>query len=210
MEARSSKSEVKEDTARPSTRYRLFVGIEAPDVVKERLEAAQRKLAEAVPPEAVRWVRREQFHLTLRFLGSVDVEQLEELQAMIEEGCRSFAVLTLRAEGVGFFPRPASPKVIWAGVQGDLAGLGELQRAIEKAVAPFTAEPGEDRFHAHLTLGRAKHMDRRDADELLAKAQGLSQEVFGEWKASEVQLMRSELSPKGARYTVIARTGLRA
>ncbi len=179
-------------------------------MVKERLEAAQGKLAEVVGPEAVRWVRREQFHLTLRFLGSVGVDRLEELKAAIEASCRSFAVLALRAEGVGFFPRPASPKVIWAGIQGQVAELGLLQRAIEKAVAPFTAEPGEDRFHAHITLGRAKQMDRRDADGLLAKAQGLSHEVFGEWKASEVQLIRSELSPKGARYTVIARTSLRA
>jgi 2'-5' RNA ligase len=197
-----------ENVSRPPSHFRLFIGIEAPADVKSRLADAQQKLAGLVAPNAVRWVRPEQLHITLRFMGNVDVLKVEELKYLFQQACTSFAALALRAEGIGFFPRPRSPRVIWAGVQGDVSPLTELQQAIEAAVAPFSAEPADDRFHAHLTLGRIKNIGRQDADALLAAAQKMSKQVFGQWVAGDVQLIRSELSPKGARYTAIQHVAL--
>jgi len=177
--------------------------MEAPEDVKKRLTEAQHRLATAVTQSSIRWVGPEQFHLTLRFLGNVAAERLENLASVFHQACAQSRPMRLRAEGIGFFPRPHAPRVVWAGIRGDVPALGEFQRRIEAAVQPFSAEPGQERFHAHITLGRIKSITRAELDTLSATAGGMSTALFGEWTAAEVQLIRSQLSPNGARYSVV-------
>jgi 2'-5' RNA ligase len=87
----------------------------------------------------------------------------------------------------------------------DRAGrLVDLQGQIEAAVRPFTAEPGEKNFTGHATLGRLKNPRPADIRSLAARALSLEKRPFGEWTAHENEILRSELSPAGARYTSLA------
>src|SRR5690349_6385961 len=97
-------------------RFRLFIAVSSREAIKTQIEQAQEELRHALPAGSVRWTQREQFHLTLRFLGSVQAAQLEALIASVRATCQGFGPLQLRAEHVGGFPSLRSPRVIWAGV----------------------------------------------------------------------------------------------
>jgi 2'-5' RNA ligase len=183
---------------------RLFVAISIPEPVRDEIIRVQQELQPLVPRDVVRWARSDQFHLTLRFLGDVPADGVEDLKKSVGAVCRNARPLSLRAEGVGFFPNPRSPRVIWVGINDRKGRLVDLQRQIEAAVRFFTAEPGEKNFTGHATLGRLKNPKPADIWDLAARAQSLEKRRFGEWKADEIEIIRSELSPAGARYTSLA------
>ena len=189
-----------------SERFRLFIALAIPEEVKAKMEAAQAKLRRVLPERAVRWTRREQFHLTLRFLGDVEAARVEALGEAIRTACRGFGVLHLRAEQVGFFPDLHYPRVVWVGVQDQEEQLPRLQEAVEHATREYTTEEKEGRFTGHITLARIKGIKRLEA-ETLGKA-AMAERLFGQWTAYQVELMRSELLPQGARHSLLASIAL--
>lgn len=184
-------------------RLRLFIALGIPAEVKERIFEALSELKSAVG-EGVRWTTPEQFHLTLRFLGSVESAQVEALASALGSVCAGFKPLSLRAERIGFFPRPRSPRVVWVGVTDADNELPGLQQAVQAASDAFTKEKPETRFTGHVTLGRVKELTRFHAELLAREAERMHQAVFGTWQAREVELVRSQLSPHGSRYSVLA------
>jgi RNA 2',3'-cyclic 3'-phosphodiesterase len=190
--------------------FRLFMAIAMPEPVRDAILRVQRELQSLVPRDVVRWTKPEQFHLTLRFLGDVAADRVEDLKQSAGAVGRGARALAVRAEGVGFFPNSRAPRVIWAGVHDGEGRLLELQRQIETAVAPLSPERGEKNFAGHVTLGRLKYPKPADIRDLVARAQTLEKRRFGEWTAQEVEIIRSESSPSGARYTTLARFPLGA
>jgi 2'-5' RNA ligase len=185
-------------------KLRLFVAIPIPEPVRDEIIRVQRELQPLVPRNVARWTRPDQFHLTFRFLGDVPVAGLEQLKASVNAICRSAQPLRLHAEGVGFFPNPHSPRVVWVGISDQAGLLVDLQKRIETAVRPFTADPGAENFAGHVTLGRLKNLKPPDARKLAAHAQAVKDRTFGEWTADEIAIIQSELSPAGARHTLFA------
>lgn len=183
--------------------HRLFIAIAVPEPVKDAVQAAQEALRPAVPGGAIRWTKRDQFHLTLRFLGDVEILRVEALAETVRRLCTSFRPVTLCAERIGFFPEARFPRVVWAGVKDVGRELSALQGAIQSAAAGFTSEKPEGTFTGHLTLGRVRSLSRQQAETLAAAAHGMEDRCFGEWVAGEVHLIRSELTPDGARHTAV-------
>ena len=108
--------------------FRLFIAVTIPEEIKAKIEEAQAELRRALPAHGVRWTRREQFHLTLRFLGDVDAARVEPLGEAIRAVCRGFGPLHLRAERVGFFPDLRYPRVVWVGVQDQARAVAPAAR----------------------------------------------------------------------------------
>lgn len=201
-----------ENGEKPET-FRLFVAISPPEDVKDRIEKAQQQLRRAMPGNIVRWTKREQFHLTLKFLGNVAATRVKELTEALHSAGRGAGALRLRAERIGFFPGARVPRVLWVGVHDEQNLLPRLQQRIEMSVEKFMAEdiaspPGRRRsqeaFVGHITLGRIQRI-RRSESEVLSKAAADPADLFfGEWTANHVELIRSELSSSGSRYTTLA------
>jgi RNA 2',3'-cyclic 3'-phosphodiesterase len=195
--------------------WRLFVAISLPEAVKNEIEKTQRELRAALPRGVVRWTKREQFHLTLKFLGDVAELRAAELIEALRTACRHFSALRLRAAGIGFFPDARRPRVIWAGAQDDAGALLRVQQSVEASVKDFATEDSAERrdlppgrrsqeFTGHVTLGRIQRIQRADAEILVKAAARAAGQFFGEWTADTVELIRSELSSAGSRYTTIA------
>jgi 2'-5' RNA ligase len=184
--------------------WRLFIAFTLPEAVKTEVERAQTELRRAMPGPGVRWTRRDQFHLTLKFLGAVAAARLDALKDALGRGCGRFPPLRLRAGSLGFFPDHRLPRVIWVGVRDPHDELPALQSAVEAAVADFHQERSEGRFSGHVTLGRVKGISATQAEQLAKTALGLSDRSLGEWTAERVELIRSELEQGGARYTTLA------
>jgi RNA 2',3'-cyclic 3'-phosphodiesterase len=191
-----------------SERYRLFVAVAVPDDVKAKMAAAQADLRRVLPDRNVRWTRREQFHLTLRFLGDAEAARVEALAEAIRTACAGFGALHLRAERIGCFPDRGYPRVVWVGVRDEAEQLPRLQQVVQAATEGFTAEPKEERFTGHLTLARIKGIKRPEADALGKAAAGMADMLFGQWTAHQIELMRSELLPQGARHSSLASIAL--
>jgi 2'-5' RNA ligase len=183
---------------------RLFVAIPVPEPVRDEIAVAQRELQPLAPHGVVRWTKPEQMHLTLKFLGGVPADRVEELKESVQNICAGNSALRLRAKGIGFFPNARSPRVIWAGVGDEEERLADLQREIEGAVHPFAAEPGAENFVGHLTLGRFKDARRREIEQLVNHAQTMGDRRFDGWTAQEIEIVRSELFPAGASHTLLA------
>jgi 2'-5' RNA ligase len=186
-----------------SERLRLFVAIAIPERVRNEMAAIQRELKPLALGD-VRWTNAEQLHLTLKFLGNVPASSVEAVKQSLAEACAGVRAFHLRAEGIGFFPNERQPRVVWVGFEGDGNVLADLQTRVERRLAPFVEKPGAEKFLAHATLGRFQKYRRHKTEKLLPRARALANHVFGEWRVENAGLFRSELSPDGARHSVVA------
>jgi 2'-5' RNA ligase len=189
---------------------RLFIAIVVPEEIKVELEKAQATLRKAVAQARVTWTRREQWHLTLRFLGNVSADRVPLLTEAAHRACHSYSPIQLRAERLGFFPNVRFPRVAWASVDDERNQLVYLQQAITEATQDFTSEEPEKEFTGHVTLARIKRIKRSEIKELAKVAEAMQRQFFGAWTASEVDIIKSELSSEGARYSTMDRVGLGA
>lgn len=187
-----------------SETYRAFVAISLPEHAKDGLERAQEQFRSALHGKCVRWAKREQFHLTLKFLGNVELRRLEALTVSLRAACAGFDALQLRAGRIGFFPDARRPRVVWTQVLDGRDQLPSLQRAVKTAVAGFTGEAPEPAFIGHVTLGRCRTITRSQAEMLSMLAKKMEDSVFGEWTADRLAIIRSQLSPDGSHYTTLA------
>ena len=185
-------------------RFRLFVAIALPDVIREKMLRVQHELQALTPRGVVRWTKPEQFHLTLRFLGDVSSKQVAALQESVRTVCAGVPALHLCAHGVGFFPNTRSPRVIWVGITDGENRLADFQRKIEDVVQPYSAERGGERFAGHVTLGRLNSSKYHGINVLTESAGAMKDSKFGQWTVREIEIIRSELLATGSRYTVLA------
>ena len=192
------------EDGRSARAWRLFVAISPPDAVKEEIEKVQREMRQELPGNFMRWTKREQFHLTLKFLGNVAGARVGELSDALCGVCGAFKAMRLRAERIGFFPDMRYPRVAWAWVHDEKDELPKLQQAIETSTRSFTSEGSEKEFTGHVTIARIQGIKRPQAEILSKLALGMTERFFGEWTADKIELIRSELSSSGARYTTVA------
>jgi 2'-5' RNA ligase len=184
-------------------RWRLFAAITIPEPVRNEMIAVQRELKPLALGD-VRWTNAEQLHLTLKFLGSVPAASIAAVKNSLSEACAGTRPFSLRAKGIGFFPNERQPRVIWVGFENDENVLTDLQLRVARALTPFAEKPGSEKFLPHATLGRFQKYRRHKTEKLLPRAAALGGHVFGEWPVADVGLFRSELSPDGARHTLVA------
>ncbi|SRR5512133_1073532 len=189
----------------PPRNRRLFVALEPPDAVRRRLAALGVELRRAAGRAAddVRWVPPENVHLTLQFLGAVPGERVAGVEAALRAAAAQARPLSLEVRGAGGFPNARRPRVVWAGLAGDTAALGQLAQDLGRRLAPLGFPPEERPFSAHLTLGRSR--DGRGAPGLAGALASAADAPPAPWRAVEVVLFESHLSPRGPRYEAIAR-----
>jgi 2'-5' RNA ligase len=189
--------------------WRLFIAVELPPEALDVLEGLQSELKQAAPQRAVRWVRPEGIHVTLKFLGDARQEAIGEVQAALDAAVQGHGPFNLRAEGVGAFPNTSRPRVVWAGIEGDVRQLKALRRSVEEHVSPL-GYPTEGRSYTpHLTLGRVQNgIPRRQLEAVGALVENNTVGELARWRVDAVSLMRSELKPDGAVYTEVYRVPL--
>jgi len=191
-------------TAEIASPLRVFAALELPLEVRNRLEALISALEAALPRSAVRWVNARGMHLTVKFYGDVAPERLPDVQRALQQVAAGASSLNLELRGLGVFPNPVHPRVIWAGAAGDLESLRALQQQVEAASIPLGFKPEARGFTPHLTLGRVKghlsSVDRQALAEALTR-QRAPAEQLGAFTAETLNLMRSDLRPTGAVYT---------
>jgi len=182
---------------------RLFIAVELPaEPVLAALSRLQERLRGLESANAIRWTASSGIHLTLKFLGETPADRVDRIAQAMHEAAQAHHAFDLSIRGVGGFPDLRRPRVVWAGLHGDLESLHALRDSVERTVSPL-GYPTESRpFSPHLTLGRA----RQDAStSALGKIGGALAKLdvgeIGAWRVTGVSLMESDLRPSGAVYT---------
>jgi 2'-5' RNA ligase len=176
---------------------RLFVALEIPSAVRENLGALLESLR-AVSPQT-RWVRPENLHVTLKFMGEVPETKLAATRSALA-GVRSDQAVTLDFRGLGLFPNEKRPRVFWAGIEAspNLKTLAaDIESAMEKLGIPREQRP----FSPHLSLARFEPPGL--PEKLRSAIQENPAREFGSLRTNQYHLIESKLKPSGAEYTTL-------
>jgi 2'-5' RNA ligase len=174
---------------------RVFIAIALPVEVTAALAQLSHTLAQQIPERAVRWVKPDRMHLTLRFLGDTAVSNLATITTELDRITNTCSPFHLHLHEVGCFPNHKRPRVIWAGLAGDERPLQALKRNIDTFLLPMGWEREKRPFQAHLTLGRVK-----DARSLQQVKWDVPVPKVA-WEVTAVHLIESQLRPQGPIYT---------
>jgi 2'-5' RNA ligase len=182
-----------------SETFRAFIAFDLPERILSFLAKVQQGLK--AYGFKVKWVRPENIHLTLKFLGNTDTADTDKILGAISNAVKNTEPLSLAVEGIGVFPDVRRPRIIWAGLKGQMEVLLELQRALDGYLMSL-GFPKETRpFRGHLTLGRIKGRIRSaQMDKAVQKFEGFESDPF---KVNEIFLFKSDLKPTGAVYSKV-------
>jgi len=176
---------------------RTFIAIELP----EKIVAAISNIQESIRSYGfkVRWVRPQNIHLTLKFLGNVREAETEAIGRALLASANGFAPISMTAKGFGVFPGIKRPRVLWVGVGGQINELIQFQQSLDEELAGIGFPREKRAFKGHLTMGRVKaKIDPKRLLEALKEFAGFESEPF---VADKMILFKSELQPAGAIYT---------
>jgi 2'-5' RNA ligase len=180
---------------------RAFIAVEIPPEIHQAIEKKTASIRAALNKNLVRWVPTENIHLTLKFLGDVSPTNLEMLAQMLKAEVSKHQEFKLAFGGLGAFPNPRRPRVIWIGIQAP-AGLEALQHGIEAATATLGYPTEKRPFSPHLTVGRIKQkVSSAGIQKIRAALEETHIGSLGSTRVSAVHLFKSDLKPTGAVYT---------
>ena len=190
---------------------RIFVALDIDEDIRSRIA----KFADDLRPHApaVRWVKPESLHITLKFIGEKPDPAVKQVEQTL--GSVSISAFQVKFAGFGFFPTAKAARVFWIGISAE-AGLAQLATKIDDSLAAVGIPKEQRAFNPHLTLARASggsgapgwrkgDKPNRQFASLQRHLEGSAAPEFGTMTAREFFLYRSQLSSKGSMYTKIAR-----
>ncbi len=182
---------------------RLFIALELPAEIKNYLEQIISDLKKS--DAGVKWVKPEQIHLTVKFLGETDSNKVSEIINSLNTVSAKHKKMHVSLSKLGVFPNLVRPKVIWVGLEGEIGNLAIFAEEIENDLEKIGSKRENRKFKAHLTLGRVK--SERGIFELsdLISSYTLKKMQFD---FEKLLLFKSVLTPEGPIYSVISQVKL--
>ncbi len=175
---------------------RTFIAVELPPGMKRKIEEVQAPLKKT--DTFVSWVKPGSVHVTLKFLGEVAEERIEDVFHGTERALKESKVFSLSLKDLGCFPNLRRPRVVWVGVDKGKDDLTQMQKQIEEELFKLRFPKEQRSFSPHLTIGRVK--SPRNIEALTGLIETMKFETE-EVKVDEVVVMKSQLHPQGAIYT---------
>lgn len=191
-----------------SETIRSFIAIELLEQIEKSLETIQSKLKNSGAD--VKWVKPQNIHLTLKFLGNRSPQELEEIKKILDEVAADFgkrcpgqsSSFNISLSEIGAFPRLNYPRVIWIGIKEGSQETTRLAEDVEQSLEKIGI-PKEDRpFSPHLTLGRLRSPKGRERlKEFVEKLNSELGVTSYEQRVDHLTLFQSTLTPSGPIYT---------
>jgi 2'-5' RNA ligase len=183
-----------------SKTIRTFIAIEIPKTVISKIRELQGVIK--AYGFKIRWVRAENIHLTLKFLGDIEEIKINEIAEAVSKTAEQHSPISLKAKGIGVFPGIKRPHVLWVGLSGQLEALIKLQQTLDENLIALGFSSEERPFKGHLTMGRIKdRIDVKKLGDALMAFRRFESETF---TTGQIILYKSELTPSGAIYTKLA------
>ncbi len=178
---------------------RAFIAVELPEPIKKELTELKARLR--VKKYPAKWVQPENMHLTIKFLGDISTNSIPNIREVMEEAVLYVSPFKLGVSGVGVFPNMRRIQIIWAGVNGELSNLIEIQKKLDSGLEKLGFVPESRPFTAHLTLARMRDEASPGEREIAAKLIGTTQFEASDFQVDAIHLIKSELKREGPVYT---------
>ncbi|MGD9032340.1 MAG: RNA 2',3'-cyclic phosphodiesterase [Desulfobacteraceae bacterium] len=181
-------------------KIRSFLAFELPSEIKKIVARVSGELRQSTLN--ARWVKVDNIHLTVVFMGSIETEDIPAIAQGVQEVCQTYGPFDMSLKGIGCFPNRRSPRVLWLGLDGDLEPMSDFRDALQGHLTGFGIKEEKRKFKPHLTLARFRKPKRMDVkeDQLLSKYEDISSSVC---PLKELILFKSDLKPTGAVYTKV-------
>ncbi len=187
-----------------SNTIRTFLAIELPEKITYTISKVQEEIKSY--GLKIRWVRPENIHLTLKFLGDIKTADTEKVARAVSESVTGHPPISLAVKGIGVFPGIKKPRVLWLGISKQVDLLTALQKTLDDKLEAMGFPKEKRPFRGHLTLGRIKSIiDPKTLHDVLKEFTMFESEHFF---ADRIILYKSDLKPKGAVYTKLIETYL--
>jgi len=175
---------------------RTFIAIELPVEVKQVARRIQSQLGESI--EGIRWVKQENIHLSVKFLGNVEENRINDIAAAVKNAVEDISVMNLKTGHLGIFPNEKRPRILWLGIEGEVREFIRMTKNCESELAKLGYERDARENKPHITVGRIRSSKKQKG--LINILKDIPIESI-EFRAGALNLMRSELNPNGAVYT---------
>ncbi len=178
-------------------RVRVFIAIPLPERVREAVGDLIERMKMVV--RGVRWVPRENLHITLKFLGEVNDREILPVAGAIRREGGHVSSFSLSLMGRGAFPSIANPRILWVSVDEGMEMVRILHEQVDRALGELGYERDQRPFRGHVTVGRVKRRKGPLKDDLLPG----KCEQFGEFEVKSVHICKSTLTKNGVIYDII-------
>ncbi|MGQ4892343.1 MAG: RNA 2',3'-cyclic phosphodiesterase [Candidatus Njordarchaeia archaeon] len=174
----------------------ISIDIETPEILEKiNLVAHDLKRSGAL----IKLVEPENIHATLKFLGEVDPKDIEAIYQKVDESCENFKSFNMTLQGLGAFPNPKYPRVVWIGVSDGAKEAEILANRISRNLESLGFKPEKRPFTPHITIARVK----RGNASLKGIIEKHRDHQFGSFRVTEVRVKKSKLTPQGPIYTTL-------
>ena len=182
-------------------KVRSFIAVNLNPEIRKYLSSFQASLN--VPETKIKWVEKNNLHLTMKFLGYISLEQAELIKSELKEIANRCSPLIIKlSSNIGIFPTYKMPRIIWVGIKEGVNRLEELYNSIETMLYKKGFPRENKDFSGHITIGRVKFIrDKTNFVQILKRIEvnNFTQEV------SSIDLMESKLTPNGPIYNIAAK-----
>lgn len=179
---------------------RTFIAI---DISAEAKKEIEKKLYKQLRRKhwAVRWEKTKKLHLTLAFLGQIELEKLALVKSSCKKAVKNILPLTISFKGLGCFPTLEEPRVIWLGLKGELQKLALIQKRVAANLKKEKFKLDVRPFSAHITLGRVKKCSFGERKEIGRQIKAMRiLDLHSLNLVDRVVVYESRLSSKGSKY----------
>ena len=178
---------------------RLFIAIELSEEIRNSLAQIQSHLKYAGAD--VKWVGKDNIHLTLKFLGEVTAEKAEKIKSILDEIAKQTKPFEISTKDIGVFPKIEFPRVIWVGLDKGANESKALAEKIDVALSKIGFQKETRTFTSHLTIGRVRSSKNKDALKEKLQSSNSQLPTPNSQLITSVILYQSTLTPKGSIYT---------
>lgn len=183
---------------------RTFIAVELPKEIHDKLQQLQNDFRTPMPD--VRWTKPGNIHLTLKFLGDVQISRIDRITSSLMDIGGRFSPFTMSLAGMGAFPNPRKPRIVWVGVEKGADTLVEIANSIEASMKQLGFPKEKRPFRPHLTVGRIRQLKNPES---MTKALEQSEVgELGEFAVEKVSFIKSQLDPAGSIYTTLVEAPL--
>lgn len=185
-------------------KLRTFIAIELPGEIQKKLGEFSESIKN--PQDRVTWVSSNNIHVTLKFLGDVPIGDIDSIRDIISAVAKNYSSFEAAIKGTGVFPDPRSPRVVWIGIDTGKEKIKNIYMDLEERLASIGIPKEERSFTPHLTLGRVKYI--KDVKRFTEGISKHKEDLFGNFTADSISLIKSTLTPKGSVYETLYRMPL--
>ena len=177
---------------------RSFLAFELPVEMKKTVARVSREIRNSGLD--VRWVKVENIHLTVIFMGNIKTKDIASIDKEVRNVCPGYGSFNIFVKGMGCFPNRRRPRVLWLGLDGDVDRMSHFRNDLQESLKSFGIKRENRPFRPHLTMGRFRSTRKKGSKltEILPAYQALETPIES---LSELFLFKSDLKPGGAMYT---------